>query len=391
MHEIETKHKRSRVHYQNWILKRLTSLIRIQLHLVAFFLSFSFFFSLATIVFHSLCLALTWFSQSKIFAALQQISRFFHSHSHSLSLSSFVFTHLGWMCTFFPCAAPIFVHLFSFQFSVAFICTFVSHTKLFGFVHDISVALNYDFRVAYFACRQCHTRYPISRSLALFFLLSFVALLLLFSFLPFALPAIDFVDFEAKPAQGAQEWTFSVFWTATAVAAKAVHILRHSGNGDGGGGTWLVGCCCCLFLLWYFFENAHSFQQFNSLACWYAFRCVYDNAVYNVEFDFFFVRCLPFVYLFRCCHRRRLLLPALTVLFAWQKEGTYFPLHNEKKKNTATIVVVDVLNVVVFHVFSLLRFISCRSLSVAIWQNPSTSNSILWRVQDIIQFLAKYL
>lgn len=31
LHEIETKHKRSRVHCQNWILKRLTSLIRLQL------------------------------------------------------------------------------------------------------------------------------------------------------------------------------------------------------------------------------------------------------------------------------------------------------------------------------------------------------------------------
>lgn len=45
-------------------------------------------------------------------------------------------------------------------------------------------------------------------------------------------------------------------------------------------------------LLWLFSENAHLFQQFNSLACWYAFRCVYDNAVYNVQFDFFLFACL---------------------------------------------------------------------------------------------------
>lgn len=153
MHEIETKHKRSRVHCQNWILKRLTSLIRLQLHSVVFFFSmhcfafsFSFFFfwKKNSLVFHFL---ISIFVCCRANFVVTNITIFLFPHRHLPGFDSCVpFLPSSWFSFSF--------HLFSFQFSgFSFICTLVSY-KIVWFVHDISVALNHDFCVAYFACRQ---------------------------------------------------------------------------------------------------------------------------------------------------------------------------------------------------------------------------------------------
>lgn len=138
MHKFETKRKRSRVHCQNWILKRLTSLIL----LLALFLYFPWNSHSTNIVlavsvclgrFHVFRIHFVW----PPFVATQ-ISRFF-----AIGFGIFPSIPFSFICSVF-------------NFRCAFICTFVSHQNCLVCAWYFRCFEPW-FCVAYFACRQWYT------------------------------------------------------------------------------------------------------------------------------------------------------------------------------------------------------------------------------------------
>lgn len=107
-------------------------------------------------------------------------------------------------------------------------------------------------------------RYPFSLSASVFWaLVLFAVAVVVCSIVPvhsFTPCAVDLVDSEAKPAQGALERTFSCV----------------AGNNNSSSSTFysimvvmvvMVVAADAFFFCGIFFESAHLFQQFNSLAC----------------------------------------------------------------------------------------------------------------------------
>lgn len=173
---IETKHKRSRVHCQNGILKRLTSLIRLETTFCCL-LVLLLLLPLLSLASHNHCFffalyifaPLFFFPSSFIhchgivFAILQQISWFFRMFGSLLFLQRVQAAPISFICS-----------VFNFRF--AFICTFVSwnqndpslafcqHTASLKSTVDIYFSVSawyflllnepWFLCVAYFACRR---------------------------------------------------------------------------------------------------------------------------------------------------------------------------------------------------------------------------------------------
>lgn len=230
MHEIETKHKRSRVHRQNWILKRLTSLIRTPttfstvfffcLHCFPIFYFFSFSFFISPIVFLSFCPC----RRALCVPHCNKCHGFFYSPLVASSLRShFSILPIGPGCGSLPEVIP-----------VSFICS------VFNFRLALSVRLYHKtvWFAWYFRCFEPWF------SCSLFCMSSMVYVIRSRSLFR----AIDFADCQSKASTRSCWSCFSCACSLVFRMLWQYQARTHPLYGHNGG--------CCYILLWYFWERA---------------------------------------------------------------------------------------------------------------------------------------